>query len=116
MNVAQPIAGDVRINLRRADARMAEQFLNHAQVRAMLQQMRRETVPQHVRRDVPLNSGAANAILDVQPKCDRRERCATLRQKNIGRRTWRDELGSANFNVTVQRCNGYVPDRYDALL
>ena len=47
MNLAQPLAGDVRVNFRYADARMAEQFLDHAQVRAMLQQMRREAVPQH---------------------------------------------------------------------
>ena len=41
----------MRVNLRRADVRVAEQFLDHAQVRAVLEQMRGEAVPQHVRRD-----------------------------------------------------------------
>ena len=52
MNFAQAISGDVRVNLRRADARVAEQFLDHAQIRAVFQQMRRETMPQHMRCDV----------------------------------------------------------------
>ena len=47
MNLAQPAARDVRVNLRGADVRMAEQFLDDPQIRAMLQQMRRKTVPQH---------------------------------------------------------------------
>ena len=44
--------GDVRVNLRRADVRVPEQFLDHAQVRAALEQVRGEAVPQHVRSDV----------------------------------------------------------------
>ena len=116
MNVAQPIAGDVCINLRRADVRVAEQFLNHPQIRAVLQQMRGKTVPQHVRCDVAHDPGPLDSIFNPQPQRHGCEWCATLRQKNIGRRPWRDEFGSATFNVTVQRCHGYFPDRYDALL
>ena len=86
VNFPQAAAGDVRVNLRGADVRVAEQFLDHAQIRAVLQQMRRETVPQHVRRDVALNPGAADPIFDAQPQRHRRERRAALRQKNIRRR------------------------------
>ena len=67
VNLPQAIARDVRINLRRADGRVAEQFLNHPQVRAMLQQMRREAVPQHMWCDVALDTRALYAILDAQP-------------------------------------------------
>ena len=42
---------DVRVALRRAEARVAEQFLNRAQVGAALQQVRRERMPQRVRAD-----------------------------------------------------------------
>jgi len=35
VNLPQPAAGDVRVNLRCADARVAEQFLDHAQIRAV---------------------------------------------------------------------------------
>ena len=52
VNIPQPVTGDVRVNFCRADARVAEQFLNHAQVRAVFQQMRRKAVPQHVRSNV----------------------------------------------------------------
>jgi len=85
VDLPQPVAGDVRVNLRRADVGVAEQFLDHAQVRAVLEQMGRKTVPQHVRRHVPLHARAADAILDVQPQRHRRERRAALRQKNIRR-------------------------------
>ena len=36
---------NVRINLRRADVRMSEEFLQHAQVHARLQAMRGKAVP-----------------------------------------------------------------------
>ena len=42
---------DVRVALRRAQPRVAEQLLNRAQVGAALQQMRRERMPQRVRAD-----------------------------------------------------------------
>ena len=52
VDFAQTVSGDVRVNFRRADVRVAEQFLYHPQIRAVFQQMRRKTVPQHVRRHV----------------------------------------------------------------
>ena len=85
VNFPQPAARDVRVNLRRPDVRVAEQFLDHAQIRAVFQKVRRNTVPQHVRRDVAFDTRAANAIFYPQPKCHRRERRAALRQKNIRR-------------------------------
>ena len=54
VDVPQPVSRHMRVNLRGADVRVAEQFLNHPQIRAVLQQMRGKTVPQHVRRDVAL--------------------------------------------------------------
>ena len=68
MNFAEPVASDVRVNLRRADIGVTEQFLDHPQICAMLQQMRRKAVPQHVWRDVALHARAANAIFDMQPQ------------------------------------------------
>ena len=85
VNFAQAVSRDVRVNFRRADVRMAEQFLDHAQIRAVLQQMRREAVPQHMRRHIARNPGACDAIFDVQPKRHRCERRAALREKNIRR-------------------------------
>src|SRR5437773_11847941 len=70
VNFAQPVSSHVRVNLRRRDARVTEQFLNHAQVRAVIEQVCGETVPQHVRRDISCNARQAHAALDAQPKCD----------------------------------------------
>src|SRR5439155_19769596 len=47
VNFAQPVSSHVRVNLRRRDAHVTEQFLNHAQVRAVIEQVCGETVPQH---------------------------------------------------------------------
>ena len=85
VDLPQPVAGDVSVNLRRADIGVAEQFLDHAQVRAVFQQMRREAVPQHMRCHIPLHTGAPDAILDVQPERHRCEGRAALREENISR-------------------------------
>ncbi len=114
VNLAQTVSRDVRVNLRRADVRVAEQFLDHAQIRAVLQKMRRKTVTHHVRRHVALDSGAADAIFYVQPKRDGRERRAALREKNICGRFWRDKFRTANLNVTIQRFDGCFSNRHDA--
>ena len=55
MNIPQAVAGDMRVNLRGADTGVPKQFLDHPQIRAMLQQMGRKTMTQHVRRDVPFS-------------------------------------------------------------
>ena len=81
VDLAQAVARDVRVNLRRADVRVAEQFLDDPQIRAVFQQVRREAVSQHVRRHVPRNPGAPDAIFDVQPQCHRREGRAALRDE-----------------------------------
>ena len=52
MHFAQPAARYMRINLCRVDLRVPEQFLDDTQVRSVLQEVRRKTVPQHVRRHV----------------------------------------------------------------
>ena len=85
VDVPQPTARDMSINLRRADARMTEHFLDDAQIRAELQKMRRKAVSQHVRRDVARDAGAADAAFDPLPHRGGREPGAGAGQKNIGR-------------------------------
>jgi len=85
VNVPQSVPGDVRVNLRCADARVAEQFLDDTQIRPVLQQMCREAVPQHMRRHIALHPCAANAPLDAQPQRHRRERRTAFREENVRR-------------------------------
>ena len=50
MQLLQSFARHMRVNGRRRDVRMAEQQLNDAQIGAVIEEMRRERVPQRVRR------------------------------------------------------------------
>jgi hypothetical protein len=67
MNLAQAIPGDMSVNLSRADVGVAEQFLDHAQVGAVFEQMGGEAVPQHMRRDIAFDAGTARPLLDAFP-------------------------------------------------
>ncbi len=85
VNVPQPIASDVRVDLSRADVGMPEQFLDDAQVSAVFEKVGGEAVPQHVRRDIARDAGTRGAFLDAQPQCNRAEGCAALIQEKIRR-------------------------------
>ena len=50
VQLLQPLARDVRVDRRRRDVGVAEQQLHDAQVGAVIEQMRRERMAQHVRR------------------------------------------------------------------
>ena len=67
VHVAKAVAGDVRVNLSGVDAGVAEQFLDDPQIGAVFQQMRGETMTQHVRRDVAFNARTPGPDLDPFP-------------------------------------------------
>src|ERR1043166_10044963 len=83
MDFAQATAAHVSINFGGADAGVAEQFLDNAQIGPMLEQMGRETMAQHVRGHVPADPGGAHAPLDSPPKCNAGECRASLREEDI---------------------------------
>jgi len=45
MQLLQPLARHMRIDLRSGDIGMSEQHLHHPEIRPVIQQMRRECVP-----------------------------------------------------------------------
>ena len=49
----QPRLEHVRVDLRRRQVGVAEHHLDRPEIRAAVEQMRREGMPQHVRADVP---------------------------------------------------------------
>ena len=51
VQLLQPLARHVRVDLRGRDVRVPSSSLHHAQVGAVVQQMRGESVAQRVRRD-----------------------------------------------------------------
>src|SRR5262245_56388187 len=101
MHFPQPITSHVRIDLCRADVGVPKQLLNDPQVCSVLQQMRREAMPQHMRCDVARNAGAARALLDPQPECHWRKRSATFGQEHVGRRARSQKFWPPGIEVSL---------------
>ena len=106
----QALDGDVRVDLRRREAGVAEQRLHAAQVRAAIEQMRGETVPQFVRTERDRNRGVPQITLQDQPDRARRNPAARFVDEkrtglHIGRRA-----------ITRDGFQGRRADRADALL
>src|SRR4051812_28389543 len=64
----QALACDMRIDLRGRDVGVAEKELDHPQVGAMVDEMRRKGVPQHVRRELLARNRAAAIAADEMPE------------------------------------------------
>ena len=62
------LAGQVRVDLRRRDARVPQQLLHVPQRRASPQQMRREAVTNHMRRDALANARLLGPPLQDEPE------------------------------------------------
>src|SRR5262245_43755228 len=60
VHLHQPADIEVRVALRGAEARVAEQFLNRAKVGTGLEKMRRKRVPKRVRADAAGERGLAH--------------------------------------------------------
>ena len=101
VDFAQTVAGDVGIEFRGTDGRVAKQFLDDTQVRAVFEEVRGETVAKHVRGDIAGDAGQSDPTFDAQPHGNRGEGRAALREEDIGGRAWRDELGSARMEIAI---------------
>ena len=87
VDLPDAFAGDVRVDLRRADTGMPQQLLDDAQVRAALEQMRREGVAQRVRRDPVVEARAARGRFTDRPGLLPREPAAAAVRKTGPPRT-----------------------------
>ena len=68
----QPLLIDVRVNLRRRNIGVPEHLLDDPQVRAIAQQVRRETVSEQVRINIRLKPGTSRDRLHDLPDADGR--------------------------------------------
>ncbi len=66
VGVVQAGGGQVRVDLRGGQRLVAEQFLHAAQVRAVVQQVRGEAVPQRVRADGRIEAGFARYLSSLR--------------------------------------------------
>ena len=67
VNLLQPLRLHVRIDLRRADTDVPEQFLHHAQVSPTFQKMGCKTMPKGVRTDLPWDPPSYRLAPDEPP-------------------------------------------------
>ena len=70
------------VNFCRGDRGMTEKFLDDAKVGAVFEQVSRETMAQHVWRDVALDTGTTSALFDPKPEGDGGEGGTTLCKEN----------------------------------
>jgi hypothetical protein len=114
VNVAKTVGGDVGIDFGGGDGGVAEEFLDDAEISAVLEQVRGEAVSEHMRSDVTFDAGHAGAFLDAQPKRHRGERSSALGEENIPGRMEAHELGAGRFKVELERLDGFASDRHSA--
>jgi hypothetical protein len=72
MHSFKPLLIDMRVNLRCRNIRVAEHFLDNAQIGAIPQQMCCKTVPEKMRIDVLLQSGVPRMFFHDLPDARRR--------------------------------------------
>src|ERR1039458_10719433 len=99
VDVAQTLGGDVGIDFSRADAGMAEQLLNDAQVGAVIEQMGGKAVAQHVGGDVAGDAGPAGAVFDAQAQSHGGEWGAAFWEKDVFGGTGGGEPGAGHAEV-----------------
>ena len=82
----------VGVDLRRGDAGMAQELLNHPKVRAMGEQVRGKAVAKHVRGHMPFNPSPQNRLGDALPERHMGEGGSPLCEKHHAR-TFRPDQG-----------------------
>ena len=86
---AEAFRVDVRIDLRGRDVRVPEHFLNAHDFGAVLEQVRREAVAQHMRARLALPADAAEQVVDVVPQRADGEWLAVFAQEYVAHFAWR---------------------------
>src|SRR5690349_15885021 len=77
------LAGDVCVDLCSRYIAVAEQQLDYTQVRAVIEQVRRERVADRMRRELLLDAGLACVALDDVPESLARHTIAAARREEI---------------------------------
>jgi len=104
---------DVRIDLRRRQALVAQKFLDTSQVRAPIEQVRCEAVPQRVRCRLSVEAGQHQIFIQHSPDAARREPFAELiQEKRIAVLVLRIEL--PNLQPFIERFDRVLAQWADA--
>src|SRR5690349_4880610 len=117
IDLAEPLHRDQRVDLGRGDRRVAEQLLHHADVRAAVQQVGSERVPQGVRRHVAGEVGTFGCRLEDRPgRLPRQAPAALVEEDGWGAPPLRREGGAPTDQVGADRLGGIGAEGDDPFL
>ncbi len=94
---------------------MTQQHLNHTQIRAVIQQMRRKGMAQGMRRQFFLDAGLFGITFDDVPKRLARHAIAAARGKQIVRLAFQQDLNARALHELLQPLHGLLAQRNQAL-
>ena len=105
------------VNLRRGKIAVSQQHLHHAQIGAMVQQMRRKGVTQYVRRQLfTVDTRQCGVMLDAMPeRLPRHLLGALAREQDVDRRTV-EQPRTAVLQVRFQPVHRLFTQRYQPFL
>ena len=106
------VGRQVRVDLGGAEALVAEQFLDAAQVGAVVEQVRREAVTQRVRADSRVEAGRDQILVELAPDGAGAEGFAVLVEEDAaGRGALALGLRAAEFEVALHGLDRLAADR-----
>src|SRR5688572_22176288 len=113
---AQVLPIDVGVDLRRRDVSMSKHLLYRAQIRAALEQMRRERMSERVGRYVFLQTRLFHVLAEHLPRAHAGERRTARVEKEHALPPSTLETRSQLPHIDRHRPDGTPPDRHEALL
>src|SRR3989344_6447728 len=116
MQALQPLTRNMRVNLRRGQVRMPEQHLHHAQIGAVVQQVRRKRMAQRVRRQRGLDVRNTCIALDVVPERLARQGFDAVAGEQYWRRLALGEIRAAFGDEAVNPSNRLLAQRHQTFL
>lgn len=105
---------DVGVNLRGRDVRVAEQFLNDAEIGSTAEQMGGETVAHEVRIDIRFDPGAGGVLFDELADAGSGELFSPDREENLGAGFFGDEFRAFALEVGSNGFTGGLAERDEA--
>src|SRR5690606_12193220 len=110
------LGGHVRVDLRRRQVLVTEELLDEAQVRAAIEEVGREAVPEGVRRGLLAQPGDLDVLVEDLSNASRREAIAeAIQEERVGIFLVDPRHLRADLDETLDRRQGEASDRHDPL-
>src|SRR4051812_22010843 len=116
VHTSKVLAVHMRVDLGRRDVRVSEHFLNRSKVRAALQQVRRERMPERMRGDVLGQTGLVDVMAQNLPCPHARQRRAAGIQKQDASALAAVEFWPQLAQVDRDGADGAPADRNESFL